>query len=55
MTTAASTFASRRLPAAAFVVAAVLGAVFAAALSLWAYYGTEVFFEMVRAGWMACF
>ena len=25
------------------------------ALALWAYYGTAVFFEMVRAGWMACF
>jgi hypothetical protein len=22
---------------------------------LWAYYGTAVFFEMVRAGWTACF
>jgi hypothetical protein len=22
---------------------------------LWAYYGTAVFFEMVRAGWVACF
>jgi len=24
-------------------------------LVLWAYYGTAVFFEMVRAGWAACF
>ena len=24
-------------------------------LGLWAYYGTAVFFEMVRAGWVACF
>ena len=22
---------------------------------LWAYYGTAVFFEVVRAGWAACF
>ena len=22
---------------------------------LWSYYGTAVFFEMVRAGWAACF
>ncbi|HVV80365.1 MAG TPA: hypothetical protein VHD59_12240 [Pseudolabrys sp.] len=34
--------------------------VFAAALAivtlgLWAYYGTTVFFEAVRAGWAACF
>jgi hypothetical protein len=27
----------------------------AATLALWGYYGTTVFFEMVRAGWMACF
>jgi hypothetical protein len=31
------------------------GALVAAALGLWAYYGTAVFFEMVRAGWLACF
>ena len=24
-------------------------------IGLWAYYGTAVFFEMVRAGWAACF
>jgi len=24
-------------------------------VGLWAYYGTAVFFEMVRAGWAACF
>jgi hypothetical protein len=24
-------------------------------LALWAHYGTAVFFEMVRAGWVACF
>jgi hypothetical protein len=27
----------------------------AATLVLWASYGTAVFFEMVRAGWAACF
>ena len=31
------------------------GAVFAATLGLWVYYGTAVFFEMVRTGWVACF
>ena len=36
--------------------AAVLGAlVVAAAATLWIYYGTAVFFEIVRAGWAACF
>jgi len=26
-----------------------------AALGLWAHYGTTVFFEVLRAGWTACF
>jgi hypothetical protein len=26
-----------------------------ATLVLWAWYGTAMFFEMVRAGWAACF
>jgi hypothetical protein len=33
----------------------VAGALLAAAAALWAYYGTAVFFEMVRIGWTACF
>lgn len=37
------------------LVAGVGGALVAAALGLWAYYGTTVFFEMVRTGWLACF
>ena len=38
------------------LLAALAGAVLlAATLGLWAYYGTAIFFEMVRAGWMACF
>ncbi|MGI8527523.1 MAG: hypothetical protein ACR2K5_15390 [Pseudolabrys sp.] len=36
-------------------VAVGLGAAVAATGSLWAYYGSTVFFEMVRAGWIACF
>jgi hypothetical protein len=31
------------------------GAMTAATLGLWAFYGTAVFFETVRAGWIACF
>jgi hypothetical protein len=27
----------------------------AATLGLWAYYGTAVFFEIARTGWVACF
>ncbi len=35
---------------------ALLGSLLlAATLGLWAYYGTTVFFEVVRAGWVACF
>ena len=38
------------------VLAALAGGLlFAAAIGLWAYFGTTVFFEMVRTGWMACF
>jgi hypothetical protein len=38
------------------MLAALLGGLLlAATLGLWAYYGTAVFFEMVRAGWVACF
>ena len=37
------------------LVAAAGGVLLAATLGLWAYYGTAVFFEMVRAGWLACF
>jgi len=31
------------------------GLLMAATLALWAYYGTAVFFEIVRTGWLACF
>lgn len=31
------------------------GALLAATGALWAYYGTTVFFEVVRTGWIACF
>lgn len=31
------------------------GVLLAATLALWAWYGTTVFFEIVRAGWNACF
>lgn len=24
-------------------------------LGLWGYYGTAVFFEIIRTGWLACF
>jgi hypothetical protein len=37
------------------LVALLVGALLAATLGLWAYFGTAVFFEMVRTGWIACF
>ena len=37
------------------LVGAVAGVLFAAALVLWAHYGTAVFFEMIAAGIAACF
>jgi hypothetical protein len=53
MTPIAYTAASRTRPM--LLVAGLGGAVLAATLGLWAYYGTAVFFEIVRAGWAACF
>jgi hypothetical protein len=38
------------LAAGAFVAFALAGTV-----SLWAHYGTAVFFETIRAGFIACF
>jgi len=37
------------------LLAAAIGSLLAATLALWGYYGTAVFFEIVRAGWIACF
>ena len=37
------------------LIALLVGLLLAATLGLWAYYGTTVFFEIVRAGWVACF
>lgn len=37
------------------LIALLGGLMLAASLGLWAYYGTTVFFEMVRTGWVACF
>jgi hypothetical protein len=42
---------SRPLVLATLVVVLLL----AATVGLWGYYGTAIFFEMLRAGWAACF
>jgi hypothetical protein len=37
------------------VLGAGAGLLAIATLALWGWYGTTVFFEMLRAGWAACF
>jgi len=37
------------------IVSGIAGLVLAATVALWAHYGTAVFFEMIRAGFVACF
>jgi hypothetical protein len=37
------------------LLALFCGAIMAATVTLWAYYGTAVFLEIVRSGWAACF
>ena len=37
------------------LAAAVMGLVLAGTVALWAHYGTAVFFETIRAGFVACF
>lgn len=53
-----------RLPAAAstpaptrplLLLGAVAGVMAIVTMALWAWYGTAVFFEMLRAGFAACF
>ncbi|MEZ2144187.1 hypothetical protein AAE026_18165 [Bradyrhizobium sp. DN5] len=45
-----------RMPSVLLWAGAGLGAlVVVAALALWFHYGTQVFFEMIRTGFAACF
>ena len=53
LSTQVSTFARSLRPS--LVLAGALGITAAASAVLWANYGTAVFFEMVRSGWIACF
>ena len=50
-----ATTATARVSKPAMALAAVAGVLMAGTFGLWAYHGTTVFFEMVRAGWIACF
>jgi len=47
--------ATRRRPLPTVIAAGAAGLVLAATLALWAHYGTTVFFEMIRTGFVACF
>lgn len=40
---------------ALLLVAAAIGILLAGTVALWAQYGTAVFFEMIAAGFAACF
>jgi hypothetical protein len=39
----------------ALLLGGVVGVLLVATAGLWGWYGTTVFFEMVRTGWSACF
>jgi hypothetical protein len=47
------TVATSRFPL--LIAAGLAGLVVAGTLVLWAHYGTAVFFEILRAGFVACF
>jgi hypothetical protein len=47
--------APARLSRPLVLLAVIGGALMAVTLALWTYYGTTVFFEIVRTGWLACF
>lgn len=50
-----SAFTTASLSRSLLLLAVLGGAIMAGTLGLWAYYGTTVFFEIVRTGWVACF
>jgi hypothetical protein len=49
------TVARRPLSRPLMVAAGMVGVVLAGAVMLWAHYGPTVFFETIRAGFVACF
>ena len=50
-----ATVSAAALSRPVLLIALVCGVLLATTLTLWVYFGTAVFFEMVRAGWVACF
>jgi hypothetical protein len=51
----AATLSTAGLSRPLVLLALLVGSLLAATLGLWGYYGTAVFFEMLRTGWLACF
>ncbi len=49
------TAAPRPLPRSLLVAAGAVALVLAGTILLWAHYGATVFFETIRAGFVACF
>jgi len=49
------TLAPRPVPRQRIVALGALAFLMAGTVALWAYYGTAVFFETIRAGFVACF
>jgi hypothetical protein len=48
-------FTAARRVRPVLLLAILGGAIIAGTAGLWAHYGTAVFFEIVRTGWVACF
>ena len=49
------TVASRPLPRSLLVAATIAAVVLGGTVVLWAHFGATVFFETIRAGFVACF
>jgi hypothetical protein len=49
------TVATRPLPRSLLVAAAIIVVILGGTVALWAHYGAAVFFETIRAGFVACF
>jgi len=54
-TSSSSPAPTRTVPWPLLLVSLLCGLMLALTIGLWAYFGTTVFFEMVRTGWIACF
>lgn len=55
VTRSSQQLSSRQFPLAAMIVAGIAGLLLAATVALWVHYGSAVFYEMLLAGFAACF